>query len=127
MNNAWKAALLSALVIPGLGQLFLKSNVRGSIMITTVVLILVALSLKIIGVALAILAEIEKNTAILSAANIVTIGWQAVKSSGGPAFSVLLVILLACWVYSSIDAYLLGNRIDRNRQAPPSSPSTFRS
>ncbi len=115
MNSAWKAALLSALVIPGLGQLVLKSYVRGSIMITTVVLILVALSLKIIGIALSTLAKIEDSAVMLNVMDIVAIGWQAAKNSGGPAFSVLLLLLMGCWIYSTIDAYLLGGRHNHNR------------
>ena len=52
MNNALKGVLLSALVLPGLGQFLLNRKTRGALIMTVTLGVLVALMVQVTQIAL---------------------------------------------------------------------------
>ena len=98
-----KAALLSGLVLPGLGQLYKGERTKGTILILTV-------NLFLLGMVFMVMKYI--------APIIISAGMEgrydtgqilAQLKSGGPAVKLLLSMFCVVWAYSWIDA-ALGNR-----------------
>lgn len=110
MNKAIKAALLSALLFPGLGQMYLKRYARGLI---PMVLILVSLGLWIVDATVRALREIDKMQIQggLIDPNVVASRAAAASASGEWYSPLLLPMIIVCWLLSVIDAYMLGKRV----------------
>jgi hypothetical protein len=114
MSRAIKAALLSALVFPGVGQMYLKRYVRGLI---PMALALTGLGVWIAQVTLSALRDLER---IQIQGGLVDLNAVANRAAASPAsgewYSPLIVPLIAgCWLFSVIDAYRLG-------KGPPGAP-----
>ena len=110
INLATKAALLSALLFPGWGQFFLKRYKRGLAIILSAVVGMVLISLYIIQVAVAVLkaAPLKKEAVNFSA--VVKLSIEAVKSLNLFYLSIILFIIILVWIFSIVDAYLLGKK-----------------
>jgi hypothetical protein len=108
MKKSSKAALLSGLIFPGIGHIFLKEYLRGSVL---VVLSLVALSVVVTIVyehALLIVDQIINGDISVEAEAIA----QAVSNSTTAADSFIenaaVIVLVGCWLAGIIDSYRLG-------------------
>jgi hypothetical protein len=109
MNKAIKAALLSALVFPGSGQLYLKRYWRGLMMMTLVVLALAVMIVRATVVALDSLRIMQVDG---KAMDVSAISHLAETSSANifTDNTAILVALVVCWVFSIVDAYRIGKR-----------------
>jgi TM2 domain-containing membrane protein YozV len=107
MNRAIKAALLSALVFPGAGQMYLKRTLRGLI---PMLLTLAGLGVLVAQATFAVLGELEKMQIQGGFADLNAVAERAAASSAsGSWYSPLIVPLIVfCWLASAIDAYRLG-------------------
>jgi TM2 domain-containing membrane protein YozV len=95
-----KAALLSALVLPGLGQLYKGERIKGVLLIVIVnIFIMVALYMLIRNVAPLIVAS-QMNGALDTKLLLERL------HGGGPAVRLLLAAFCGLWMYSWIDAAL---------------------
>lgn len=108
MKKSSKAALISGLIFPGIGHLFLKQYFRGSVL---AVLSLAALSVIVTTAyqhAQLVVDQILSGDVSMEADAIA----QAVSDSTGAADSLVdnaaLVVLVACWLAGIIDSYRLG-------------------
>ena len=98
MKLNFKAALLSAFVLPGLGQLYLGRKVKGGIIVFLVNIFLLgafALVFREVGRSV-LLAKAEGKTGVAE----LLAGIQ----SGSPASRWMLAFFCALWVYSATDA-----------------------
>jgi len=114
MKTSIKAALLSALVFPGLGQMYLKRYVRGLI---PMVFILTGLGVLIVQATVGALQVLDKIQIQLQGG---TVDMNAVSNlaagssiHGDPYSSLISLGIAGCWVFSVIDAYRLGKEKDR--------------
>ena len=114
MKTSIKAALLSALVFPGLGQMYLKRYVRGLI---PMVFILTGLGVLIVQATVGALQVLDKIQIQLQGG---TVDMNAVSNlaagsstHGDPYSSLISLGIAGCWVFSVIDAYMLGKEKDR--------------
>jgi hypothetical protein len=107
MNKAIKAALLSALVFPGSGQMYLKRYVRGLI---PMVLTLTGMGMLIAQATVGAFQELEKIQIQGGLVDLNAVANRAVASSAsGDWYSPLIMpLIVVCWLFSVIDAYLLG-------------------
>jgi hypothetical protein len=107
MNKATKAALLSALLFPGLGQMYLKRYVRGLI---PMVLVLAGLGLWVVDATVRALRELDKMQIQGGLIDPSAIAARAAASSAsGEWYSPLILpLIVVCWLFSVIDAYRLG-------------------
>lgn len=106
MNRAIKAALLSGLVFPGAGQIYLKKYGRGVVMLTLATVALIVIIAKGVTAAMR-----EINTLIVTGQqpDINTITGIASSSSNIlDGMEPLIIFLLACWIVSIYDAYRTG-------------------
>ena len=112
MKASSKAALLSALVFPGLGQMYLKRYVRGLIPMVLVLTGLGVLIARATVVALQVLdkMQLQGGTVDMNAVSNLAAG----SAAHGDSYSSLIWLGIAvCWVFSVIDAYRLGKEKDR--------------
>jgi TM2 domain-containing membrane protein YozV len=117
MKTAIKAALLSALVFPGVGQMYLKRYVRGLI---PMVLTLIGLGVWIAQATVGALQELEKMQSQGGLVDLNAVANRAVASSAsGDWYSPLIMpMIVVCWLFSVIDAYMLGKG-----KEPPTTPN----
>jgi len=123
MNTSLKGALLSGLVFPGAGQLWLKRSLRGVAFAGAFSLSLVVIVRNVAGQALAMLERIESEG---GAVDLLAIVKSAHASSYGDAvMNCASLVLLTSWLASMIDAYYLGRKQDlaeRERPAGKAAP-----
>ncbi len=112
MNNSLKGALLSGLIIPGLGQLVFKRYVRGTVMMITVLISVTVLTIKTVQISLAILKKVQLGDEGINFTTISNIAFQASTSYEGLTFNLLFLIIFACWIFGVVDAYMIGRKID---------------
>jgi hypothetical protein len=107
MSKAVKAALMSALLFPGLGQMYLKRYVRGLI---PMVLILIGLGVRITEATLRALQELDRIQIQGGFIDPNAVAARAAASSAaGDWYSPFIMPAVAlCWLLSVIDAYRLG-------------------
>jgi hypothetical protein len=117
MRKSLKAALLSALVYPGVGQLWLKHVIRGMAWIAVVSVALAVLVTKAAQQALSILERVESEGATV---DLVAIAHAArASSSGDAAIRYATLALMLCWLGSIVDAYYLGRGKDLQTHGGP--------
>ena len=112
MKHSVKGALLSGAVFPGLGQFVLKHYVRGVALMLAVsagLFVLVKIALE---QALAILERIQWEGGLIDMSTISNAAAQASTRSNSRAFNLLLVLIVVCWLFATVDAYRLGKRKD---------------
>ena len=112
MRSSIKGALLSGLVFPGLGQLVLKSYARGIVLILAVILAIAVLVMDAVQRAQVILQEIEAEGGPISMYTITEAANRSAEASGGTAPGMALLVILGCWCFGIVDAYLAGKKID---------------
>ena len=111
MDKATKAALFSAFLIPGWGQIYLKYYKRGLAFIVPVLIGVLAMVWMIVQVGIAIIkaAPVAKGSVQIS--NAVRITSDALKVIDLSTFLLILILIVALWILSIIDAYQLGKKM----------------
>jgi hypothetical protein len=114
MDRSVKAALLSALVFPGVGQLFLKRPLRALIFLAPALLAAFYFSSAVLGPVFAIAHEISSGSMDFDPFLIQQRVEQSRIDTG--MLNVAALVMVVAWVASTIDAWRLG------RGAPPVAP-----
>jgi hypothetical protein len=115
MTNAIKAALLSGLILPGLGQIALKHHIRGIVILFAVLVSMTVFVAKASERALAILEKIALEGVITMDA-ILDATKQATATSGNTTLNLLLILIGVCWIAGTVDAYIIGRKKDIEEQ-----------
>jgi hypothetical protein len=113
MKKSLKGALLSGLVFPGAGQLALKQKARGIALICIVLASLGVIIAKGTQIALAILQKIEVQGGVLDMQTIAQASNRAVVASDSYIMHGGILLILLCWIFSIIDAYRIGKKLDK--------------
>jgi hypothetical protein len=106
MDRSVTAALLSALVFPGVGQLLLKRPARACIFLVPALLASVFFFDRVIARASSIADQILNGSLPLDPALIAARLERPYDNS--TLMTVCLVVMALCWIASTVDAYLLG-------------------
>ncbi len=108
MKPTTKAALVSALIFPGLGHLVLKRPLRGCLFIVPALLAIGFLLRTILALATALVDEINNGTLAIDPIQILA----RIHASGvdNPATNAASLVILLCWVGSVADAYWVGRQ-----------------
>jgi TM2 domain-containing membrane protein YozV len=112
MTQALKGALLSGLVLPGLGQVMLKQYKRGIALMLIVLVALVVLVAQATQQALTILERIEAEGGVIDLSTISNTASQVSTASDTAIFNIALLLIIFCWIIGTIDAYRLGKKRD---------------
>lgn len=110
MSKSLKVALLSGLIFPGAGHLYLKSYGRGITLIGVSAICVFILMSKVFDQANAVLQKMQAEGSVFDPARIVELAAQTPPAADTPALGVATVGLIACWFIGVIDAYRLGKR-----------------
>ncbi|HBG05858.1 MAG: hypothetical protein A2075_07810 [Geobacteraceae bacterium GWC2_58_44] len=115
MKKSLKGALLSGLILPGIGQLWLKHYLRGIALIAAVSACLALVVMKALRQAVTMLEKIEAEG---GAVDIVAILSSASHSSAlSDGFMSASTGILLCWIVGIVDAYLIGRKKDLAEQS----------
>lgn len=109
MQRSTKAALLSGLVFPGAGQLFLGRYLRACLFLVPALVAALYFSGEVLEPVLAIARDIERGAMVLDPVAI-----EARLHSNGqapsPMMNVAALVMLAAWIGATVDAWLTGKR-----------------
>jgi TM2 domain-containing membrane protein YozV len=112
MNKSVKAALLSGLVFPGVGHLYLRRWLFGIVLAGIAGYALYHIVDDVLGVALHVSRQIESG-AIPADVNTLTEVVARQLSESARATAMASYALLACWVIGIISAFMQGRALDR--------------
>jgi arabinogalactan oligomer/maltooligosaccharide transport system permease protein len=112
MKKTLTSPLLSALVIPGAGQLNNRQYVKGVIMIVVVLVSLSAFIIKICRDVLSIISSTGQDK--MSPDNISQLAIQVQQKNAG-IIVMLMLLFLVVWIYGIIDAYVYGKKINQKK------------
>ena len=110
MNQSMKAALLSALIFPGVGQISVGFKKRGWIIIAINIALMYFIISEIMKKAYSVIAEMQKNGSVLDIESISNTTSQLSGFSDNMFLNSLLILLIISWIYSAFDAYRAGQK-----------------
>lgn len=106
LSRRTQALLLSALLFPGSGHFLLKRKARGCLFLVPALLALVIVLRQIMARLDQIMAQINSGALPLDVQLIVE-RVDALSASDGPAMTVAVGVLVACWIGSLLDTMLI--------------------
>lgn len=109
MKTATKAALLSGLVFPGIGQMYLKRFRRGLLFMIPVLLGLVLIVVMATAGALESLRAIQAQGGTVDTNTLTALAQSHAKETAG-YFRTILLFIIFCWLSAIIDAYRIGSK-----------------
>lgn len=110
MNKSIKAALISGLIFPGIGQVSIGHKKRGWVIILVNSIFLYMIINEIIQQASSLVEKIQKSGVPLDYEAISNKTSEFVSFSDNSSLNTLLMLLIFSWLASVIDAYLLGKK-----------------
>ena len=108
MSIALKAALLSALIFPGVGHFSLKKPVQGSLLVGIAGVCLCFLMTAAMAVVQQLSAKIQSGEVPLDVVAINQLVTQQLAAGNGQSIDLVSWVLLICWVVGVIDSYRIG-------------------
>jgi hypothetical protein len=109
MQRSVTAALLSGLVFPGVGQIYLKRRRRGWLIVLLALGAVLYFTSGIMEPVLAIAKEIAEGALVPDPAAITARLEQSGQAANGLR-TLAALTMLACWIGSTIDAWWLGRK-----------------
>ena len=116
MKPAIKAALLSGLIFPGLGQLLLKFYKTGIVLIVISFSCVVTIITLGVQQALTIVEKIESQGLTPDNETIARIAQQTTQPQDSLMINIAMLILVSCWLTGIIHGYLKGKTLDPGAQ-----------
>lgn len=111
MNRSLKAALLSAFIFPGAGQLFLKRRGRACLFLLPSLVAAVYYFDQVMTRASAIAEQILAGKGPLDPAQLAA--QLESDAPGSPLMTAAAVVMIVCWIASIVDACLIGRAQER--------------
>lgn len=106
MNRSVKAALISALVFPGAGHLYLKRGARACLFLLPTLVAVVVFLNDAMEQATVIAGEIMAGT---MAPDPAAMAARLEQHGGGSTLATLAAgVMVVCWIGAAVDAWLLG-------------------
>ena len=106
MKKSWKALVLSALVLPGLGQISQHRFRVGVPLIVGSLVAMVSLVVRSVQLALDLLEQLELQGAALGVDDISRAAGHTVSAAGGPVIQLALWGFMLCWLIGVVDALM---------------------
>lgn len=122
MKHSTKGALLSGIVLPGLGQMAQKHYGRGIALILVVSAGVAAILVKAFWQATAIMEQMIANDRPIDLSTITDAAIQVTSASGNLTYRIALLAIVASWIAGIVDAYVTGRRMDIDSEARTSAP-----
>ena len=109
MKKYITATLCSALVVPGLGQIINEQIRKGLLLLGLVFILLVAIMIKLVSVVNRIMADMDLANMDLKEIT------SKLVSEDFSLITILIFCFAVIWIYSIIDAFLIGWKIERGK------------
>lgn len=116
MKKSTKAVLLSALIFPGTGHLYLQKYISGTVLFGTALAGVGYSVSRTVEIISRVLGEIQNGAVPLDAAAIAEL---VSRQSTGPQVQLLNIataVLAVCWLVGAVDSYRLGRQLERQEQ-----------
>lgn len=110
MNRSLKAALLSGLVFPGSGHLYLKQYPRGYSILAIALVCFCIVVVNTVNTALKIVEQLQKDGGIIDINRATELATQASQNSDLILNQIAVYLLISCWFFGVIDSYRLANK-----------------
>lgn len=112
MTNAVKGALLSALVLPGVGQIALKRYQHGVVLMVAVLAGLAVMVRDAARQAARMFEAIESGGGAIDRDAIARAAAQSTAPPDSLVINLLLFAIAIIWMYAVVDAYRIGKQQD---------------
>ncbi len=122
MKNSLKAALLSALIVPGAGHIMLKRYFSGGLFALVSIIALFIIVAKILKLSSVIVEKINNDALDSTSNGLIGIISNSMVEANTGVMNTAFLIYLGVWLLSVLDAYRVGDIADKknNRQNPAS-------
>ena len=124
MNQSVKAALLSGLVIPGAGQIYLKRYFRGIVFLLPFSACSFALAWVVVQIAAAMIKSAPFQKGALRFTDVTSVATEAIRAMDLTSLAMIIALMVACWILSALDAYFLGMKLLPEITTPSDRQST---
>ncbi|ARN73637.1 hypothetical protein [Oceanicoccus sagamiensis] len=110
MSSPTKAVLLSGLIFPGAGHLYLKSYPKAISLVLLVVICLGFYIAEAIKQSQTVISQIDASNTPLSEEEITALIYKSVENTDTTMIAAVSFTLIGCWVFGVIDSYRLGKK-----------------
>jgi len=117
MTKPTKAALLSGLIFPGIGHVFLKHYLRGAILMLPALVALSAIIKVAFQQAQAIVDRVVSGEVPLETVAISKLVAESPNDSDSLMSSISVFVFVACWLIGIIDSYRIGAALEKQNSA----------
>jgi hypothetical protein len=107
MKRSYKAALLSALVFPGLGHFTLQRAARGCLFLLPTAVAAVYVARQVLARAQGIIDQVNSGALPLDP-QVIADQLSAAPGAEGPLMTAAVTVCVVCWLGSVLDALWLG-------------------
>lgn len=117
MSKSMKAALLSALVVPGAGHIYLKKYIAGVVLLGVAIIPIYYLVTTAITRALEITDKIQSGEVPLDVAAITELVAKQATGSEAQMQTIATTVFIISWLIGIIHSYRVGRVLDKNSEA----------
>ena len=110
MNLAVKAAIFSAILFPGWGQIYLKKYKRGIAIILPMLAGIIYICWSLIQVTISTIKAAPPKKGSVDISTVLKLTDDSLKTLDSTTLSLIMLIIIGLWIYSIVDAYLLGKK-----------------
>ena len=108
MKISSKAALLSGLIFPGIGHIFLKQYLRGSVLALSALVAFSVIITRVFQRALTIIDRVNSGDTPIEAGAIAEMVSNSTSGADSFTENTAVIVLGVCWLIGIIDSYRLG-------------------
>jgi len=108
MKRWTKAVLLSGLIFPGVGHMYLKQYLRGSVLMLSALAAFSVIANTVMQRAMAVVDQINRGDIPLDTGTIAEMVSNPADGAESLAGNIAVMVLGACWLIGIIDSYRLG-------------------
>jgi len=113
MSKSKKAALISALVFPGAGHLYLKKYLSGALFVVVTLGSLSYLIVKTVEIALQITEDIQAGKVQLTVMEITELVSKQTSGSEAQLYDIATAVIFIFWLAGIVDSYRIGRVQDK--------------
>ena len=113
MKRSSKAALLSGLTFPGIGHVFLKNYLRGSVLTFVALAALLTIAIRTYQRAIIVVDQMNSGDIPVDTAAVADMVANSTSAAGTFVENIAVTTLVACWLIGIIDSYRIGAAQER--------------
>lgn len=126
VTKSTKAALLSALVFPGIGHLALREYLRAAVLAVASIAAVYVITTSAFNQAMSVVDRINSGNIPIDSQALAKAISDASDGAEGRKGDIALIVFGACWLVGIVDSYRLGKAQDDERPAETGSgPAAF--